>query len=453
MMLSISSSGKPEPDTDMVADCDEKHDEVQTGVLPAISGRTSWQRFTTQDFKQDLPFTFTSSRTMSKQRALPLELTDNIIDYAHADKSTLFACSLVCKDWLPSTRFHLFTIISILLKTPRDDRRAPQFIALVNSPYSTITTRLKGLSITSTSLNAARIPVIVTAIVDSKKTDIEALKYLRLDFCYDTWLSERWSFFPQLFPNITNVFLRNLPLRGVDDIFHFLCTLPRLEVLEVESAETDDIPIDHDPGMHMSDSLRSLSFINVTLGWSLNLINYVPPIPQLSTLRLYIDILDSEYEERISMLLRANQQTLRYLHLYGADKGGKRTICLDKHQVSGLLTLPSRIISGLDLSSLSELRSLTLGEVYHSLNPDVSKLLQSIHSDYMEELVITECDISSSGWPELSALLQEPRFLGLQRLELDFFGAWGRIEFPIARSFVEQHFPTFTARGIVDVHV
>ena len=42
----------------------------------------------------------------------PPELFDSVIDHLHDDKATLRECSLVCKDWVPSSTFHLFFTFS-----------------------------------------------------------------------------------------------------------------------------------------------------------------------------------------------------------------------------------------------------------------------------------------------------------------------------------------------------
>ncbi|KAF7299666.1 hypothetical protein HMN09_00972000 [Mycena chlorophos] len=41
--------------------------------------------------------------------SLPQELHDYIIDFLHLQRQSLCSCSLVCKAWLPSSRYHLFT--------------------------------------------------------------------------------------------------------------------------------------------------------------------------------------------------------------------------------------------------------------------------------------------------------------------------------------------------------
>ncbi|KAJ7582263.1 hypothetical protein C8J56DRAFT_245777 [Mycena floridula] len=43
----------------------------------------------------------------------PQELVDYIIDHVHDSTETLLACALVCRSWLPSARFHLFSDITI----------------------------------------------------------------------------------------------------------------------------------------------------------------------------------------------------------------------------------------------------------------------------------------------------------------------------------------------------
>ncbi|KAJ6550333.1 hypothetical protein B0H19DRAFT_887549, partial [Mycena capillaripes] len=44
---------------------------------------------------------------------IPPELTDHMIDFLWNSQSDLCACSLVCRQWLPSTRRHLFESVTI----------------------------------------------------------------------------------------------------------------------------------------------------------------------------------------------------------------------------------------------------------------------------------------------------------------------------------------------------
>ncbi|KAJ7199437.1 hypothetical protein GGX14DRAFT_467985 [Mycena pura] len=45
----------------------------------------------------------------------PPETNDIIIDHLHDDVSTLRQCSLVCKEWLPAARFHIFSVVHLSL--------------------------------------------------------------------------------------------------------------------------------------------------------------------------------------------------------------------------------------------------------------------------------------------------------------------------------------------------
>ncbi|KAF5386064.1 hypothetical protein D9615_002700 [Tricholomella constricta] len=62
---------------------------------------------------------FTQSSSMVEELAsspiprLPQELVDHIIDHLYDDPLTLTSCSLVCRQWLPTSRLHLFSKISL----------------------------------------------------------------------------------------------------------------------------------------------------------------------------------------------------------------------------------------------------------------------------------------------------------------------------------------------------
>jgi hypothetical protein len=64
--------------------------------------------------------------------ALPNEIQDRILDFLYDSKPTLKACSLVCKTWVPTTRYHLFSKITL---RGRDARSRE---ALLKNPNCTI---------------------------------------------------------------------------------------------------------------------------------------------------------------------------------------------------------------------------------------------------------------------------------------------------------------------------
>lgn len=63
------------------------------------------------------------------------ELTDNIIDFLSSDILSLKRTSLVCRLWLPRSRFHIFSSVRLeLIKL----RRINKFMQLIQSPHCTI---------------------------------------------------------------------------------------------------------------------------------------------------------------------------------------------------------------------------------------------------------------------------------------------------------------------------
>jgi hypothetical protein len=73
--------------------------------------------------------------------ALPPELLDVVIDHLHSHKPTLSACSLVCSQFLPATRYHLFGRFSV------NHSSSVTFIQLLRSPYVTFLPYVRSLVI------------------------------------------------------------------------------------------------------------------------------------------------------------------------------------------------------------------------------------------------------------------------------------------------------------------
>lgn len=53
----------------------------------------------------------------SEKRVLPPELTDTIIGFLHNDKPAVAACGLVCRAWVPASRYQLFRAIHLYAYT------------------------------------------------------------------------------------------------------------------------------------------------------------------------------------------------------------------------------------------------------------------------------------------------------------------------------------------------
>ncbi|TBU41870.1 hypothetical protein BD309DRAFT_231265 [Dichomitus squalens] len=50
---------------------------------------------------------------MTSNRSIPVEVEEAVIDQCVDDANTLCRCALTCRDWLPRSRFHLFSAVCI----------------------------------------------------------------------------------------------------------------------------------------------------------------------------------------------------------------------------------------------------------------------------------------------------------------------------------------------------
>ncbi|CAK5277843.1 unnamed protein product [Mycena citricolor] len=76
--------------------------------------------------------------------SLPPELFEHAIDFLHSDRPDLGNCALVCRAWLPRSRFHLFS--SVCFDTD-DGFRAAHLNHLLSSPRSTIPLHVQTLEL------------------------------------------------------------------------------------------------------------------------------------------------------------------------------------------------------------------------------------------------------------------------------------------------------------------
>ncbi|KAJ7625984.1 hypothetical protein FB45DRAFT_1060561 [Roridomyces roridus] len=65
----------------------------------------------------------------------PGELVDSVIDLVRSDPITLADCALVCRQWVPRSRYHYFSSVQLVRNTNRDTLRT--FILILASPLAT----------------------------------------------------------------------------------------------------------------------------------------------------------------------------------------------------------------------------------------------------------------------------------------------------------------------------
>lgn len=146
-----------------------------------------------------------SNNLMACASSLPLELIDFSIDFLHADMQSLSACSLVCRSWVPATRFHLFGSVeihqSLQAAASRRHCRNPantlSFIKLLESRDNTISPYIRSamLDMTGVDIPDKLISALCNARVNITKLDITTYRQ-SLTFLLRI---------PQVFSGITNL--------------------------------------------------------------------------------------------------------------------------------------------------------------------------------------------------------------------------------------------------------
>lgn len=154
----------------------------------------------------------------------PPEVTDRIIDFLWADRTSLCNCALTCRAWVPASRYHLFHTLRIWSREAFDTLTHKSCIPATAEMFRFV----QHLSIRERSGPAfAHLvpPLLVSKLPNVTSMDIH-------DFSIST-TSPDPSFFAVLgrFRKVTALQLRNVNLGLVWDMSMLLCSFPSLSQL------------------------------------------------------------------------------------------------------------------------------------------------------------------------------------------------------------------------------
>ncbi|KAJ7087317.1 hypothetical protein B0H15DRAFT_308028 [Mycena belliarum] len=256
---------------------------------------------------------------------LPLELVDLLLDFVHSDTTTLAVCALVCRDWLPSARFHLLSKLSL------DSTNADSFFDELDD-------------------------IGVVAFPKFTASGLGNVTSLRLD---GLDLSSAPAVLPQLFPNLRSLCLEGFEADSFSIVASWISGLPLLRSLRLsgdwDGDEGEGLPVAEVPKLTDMDLNCPL---RVLLGWFLS--HATVPVTSSLVLR---DIW-SEEAPTISRYLAATGATLETL----------------------VLVYPRKEIQRLDLTHNINLRSLSFECYVHALPRVTSDALLRLHPRKLEHL-------------------------------------------------------------------
>jgi len=196
---------------------------------------------------------------------LPYELVDIIIDYLHGDRVALAACCLVCKAWLASSRYHLFT--DILLNHWNCDN-------ILSLPAPSIF-----------SIAARR---LMLTDKDSLPPGIEQFSSIRAFYLrVSSPDADMLSRIPVIFPKITLLELNYVVFDSFEELIQLICATPCLETLSLCMCTWKHDLEQPLPSLHLPTCLHTLNILSLRLHFFLTWFNTLESPPPLTTLRVY----------------------------------------------------------------------------------------------------------------------------------------------------------------------
>lgn len=226
------------------------------------------------------------------------ELIDITIDYLYSDKLTLSACSLTCKEWLPSSRYHLFSEVSF---SPTNvDSLLDGFEISSNSP-SNVLGLIRGVKITSFSMYNVRNHV--------KYEDVKKLLGCCLDFlsnvtfvrvCHGDFISQKIL---SKLPNVRELVLENLYVSSMDKALDMVYAFPKLQNLSMDRVQWlgADISPEH-PKLGSLSLIREARLENYEMKGFTAWVLALDPLPALHTLSYNAFDPDNRAESRLKFL-------------------------------------------------------------------------------------------------------------------------------------------------------
>ncbi|KAF9480974.1 hypothetical protein BDN70DRAFT_578100 [Pholiota conissans] len=218
--------------------------------------------------------------TSPTRSRLPTEVVDIIIDFLHNDKRSLAACSLVARNWLPSSRYHL--IPSISTSFPITDN----LLNLVNSPHSMLVSSIRKISLVSatgdwfTSKMDANTTETITFLEFAERfRRLHAFEFLRFD----------WRSVDHRIPqsnNITKLAMLSCVFDSCAQYFAVLSSLPALEDLSTFYLVFDDEQYYTSSTDTVSPSLKKLLILSYVVPLKIARWLTSKPLPNLQTIVL-----------------------------------------------------------------------------------------------------------------------------------------------------------------------
>lgn len=180
------------------------------------------------------------------------ETIDTIIDHLHSDRTSLFACSLTAKQWLPTTRFHIFAKVHIR------PANIESFLSLLREPNSQLPFMMRHLLV-----NGFNTFIIVNGYpealdhLNQVASLLREVKYLRL-----LNSSEATHDIVSQMPKIVDLEVHTIHFTTMNHFLDLVYAFPHLEAVSFAKCIVTDsnlVPREALPGTGTSFIIRNLN--------------------------------------------------------------------------------------------------------------------------------------------------------------------------------------------------
>jgi len=188
----------------------------------------------------------------------PPELKDRIIDYLQENRTALATCSLVSKDWVPSSRFHLFNRIAL-----RPDN-VQRLVELLDSPYSTVSQHTRRVHV-SLKGNDDGEDIHTLACFAPCLPEFDIVGFYMTDFLWRPICDQHSENLSRSFSQITQLFLTSVSFLSISHVIEFITSFSSLKLFCIANSTLDPGPWDDPdfniPSYHISPTLIALEIL------------------------------------------------------------------------------------------------------------------------------------------------------------------------------------------------
>lgn len=372
-----------------------------------------------------------------KVPSLPPEITDRIIDHLHGDLQSLRQCSLVCKVWLPRSRYHYFH--SVILGNQSTCRR---FVRLLDDNPN-VGYCVKELKIfiyfEQPSWLASILPYI------ARRLPSVARLHLGGNGLYQAlWFRH--------FNSVQELYMSSCTFESINEFIALLCYLPSLKdmycsnVLVGDAASIEAPPI---TTTHPRPALRKLEVLSTRLD------------SKMFTEWLMEEGMHRSVEE---IVLRPLQK----YHLVNVGRFVKAIGPSLKRFEIALIALRSQggfddvFSTSFSFAPCTQLRSLAFGSPggystkYSTDDPSsrwISSMLSQVTSPFIQDITfwIEDSDIiciRSEEWAPVFSILESEKFRTLKKVYLKLWGESKMLTDALAM-FIREKLPRLDREGVL----